>query len=146
MNLNIPLGILLALPLLCGLRDPFAPVDDPCHSAQLNLWRFGGTIEAGGRTMGIVQRDDETWQRLENDTLLKTGWRVTEITPDELTVDVGTGCEPQRWQWKREGTSHHEKDKSADTAASAAAEPGEKRHAGGGRRAGGTGAAKPGRP
>ena len=56
MNLKVLPGILLVVPLLCGLRDPFAPVDDPCHSAQLNLWRFGGTIEAGGRTMGIVQR------------------------------------------------------------------------------------------
>ncbi|MDA8492054.1 HofP DNA utilization family protein [Kluyvera georgiana] len=132
MNLKRLPSILLVVPLLCGLRDPFAPVDDPCHSAQLNLWRYRGAIAMDGRTIGLVQRDDEVWQRLENDTVLNTGWRVTTLTPDELTVDVGTGCEPQRWQWKREGTTHNEKDKSADTAASAAAKSGEKRHAGGG--------------
>ncbi|ASG62555.1 hypothetical protein CEW81_01950 [Kluyvera genomosp. 3] len=65
MNLNIPLGILLALPLLCGLRDPFAPVDDPCHSAQLNLWRFGGTIEAGDErwaSSSAMMRHGNVWK------------------------------------------------------------------------------------
>ncbi|MFV0261897.1 MAG: HofP DNA utilization family protein [Kluyvera sp.] len=146
MNRKRSLALIALLPLLCGMHDPFMPVDDPCHSAQLTLWRYRGLVEAGERMIAIVQRDDNQWQRVDNDTVLITGWRVIAITPETLTVAVGTGCEPQRWQWKREGTTQNEKDKSADTAASTAAQPGEKRHPDGRRRAGGAGAAKPGRP
>ncbi|MGO1308217.1 MAG: HofP DNA utilization family protein [Kluyvera intermedia] len=71
---------------------------------------------------------------------------MSGITPESLSVETGQGCEPDRWQWKREGTDHDKKDKSADAAGMAAVLPGEKHHAGGGRRAGSAGATKPGRP
>ncbi|HAT3953779.1 MULTISPECIES: HofP DNA utilization family protein [Enterobacteriaceae] len=146
MNLKLPLAVIVAVPLLCGMRDPFVPIEDPCHHAQLSLWRYRGAAASGDRLIGIVQRGDDKWQRVEKDAVLHTGWRVLQVTPENLMVETGTGCEPQRWQWTREGTTKNEQDKPANTAASGAAEPGEKRHAGGGRRAGGPGVAKPGRP
>lgn len=41
----------LPLSLLAAERDPFQPVEDPCRTAQLSQWRYGGAVgdEAGWR-------------------------------------------------------------------------------------------------
>ncbi|MBN0280666.1 DUF2531 family protein, partial [Pseudomonas aeruginosa] len=39
----------LPLSLLAAERDHFQPVEDPCRTAQLSQWRYGGAVgdEAG---------------------------------------------------------------------------------------------------
>ncbi|RCI93736.1 DUF2531 family protein, partial [Klebsiella pneumoniae] len=34
----------LPLSLLAAERDPFQPVEDPCRTAQLSQWRYGGAV------------------------------------------------------------------------------------------------------
>ncbi|MGO1308216.1 MAG: HofP DNA utilization family protein [Kluyvera intermedia] len=36
-------------PLLCGMRDPFAPVADLCQTAQLPLWHYRGVAQSADR-------------------------------------------------------------------------------------------------
>ncbi|MGL5699249.1 MAG: HofP DNA utilization family protein [Kluyvera sp.] len=137
--------LLLALPLLVAMRDPFAPVIDPCQAAQLSQWHFRGVVHSGSRMIGLMQGTEGQWRRVETGTLFNAGWRVIEIAADSLTTDTGIGCEPQRWQWKREGTPDDKKELSTHTARSAVTEPGQKRQSDRGRRPGSAGAAKPGR-
>ena len=37
----------LPLSLLAAERDPFQPVEDPCRTAQLSQWRYGGAAGDG---------------------------------------------------------------------------------------------------
>lgn len=121
----------LIVPLICGMRDPFAPVVDACQTAQFPLWHYRGVTQSAERLIGIVQNGEGKWQRIEQGKRLNTGWRVSEITYDNLTVDAGEGCEPRYGQWKRQGDRNDKKDKSTDVAGRAAVESSEKRHAGG---------------
>ncbi|MGU9866175.1 HofP DNA utilization family protein [Kluyvera ascorbata] len=135
--------LLLTVPLLCGMRDPFAPVVDVCQTAQLADWRYRGGTQSASRLIGVVQERDERWRRVEAGQMLNAGWRVTAVTLESLTVEMGEGCEPRIWQWKREGTPNDKKDSAVDAGAGVSAGAGEKRHAGGGRRAGRAAAPEP---
>ncbi|MFP5594540.1 HofP DNA utilization family protein [Kluyvera sp. 142486] len=144
MNPERALLLLLAVPLLCGMRDPFAPVMDACQTAQLADWHYRGGAQSASRLIGVVQERGERWRRVEIGQTLNAGWRVTVITLDSLTVETGDGCEPRVWQWKREGTPNDKKDSAVDADAGVSDGSGEKRHADGGRRAGRTAAPEPG--
>ncbi|MFG0516606.1 HofP DNA utilization family protein [Kluyvera intermedia] len=148
MNINSAMLFVFITPLLCGMRDPFAPVADLCQTAQLPLWHYRGVAQSADRLIAMVQSPEGKWQRIEPGQTIHSDWQVSGITPESLSVETGQGCEPDRWQWKREGTNHDKKDKpaDADAAGMAAVLPGEKHHAGGGRRAGSAGATKSGRP
>ncbi|MFJ2976907.1 HofP DNA utilization family protein [Kluyvera sp. NPDC087067] len=146
MNINCARFLLLITPLLCGMRDPFAPMADRCHTAELSQWHYRGIAQSSGRLIGFVQMREGKWLRVEQGQTINSDWLVSGMTPESLSVEAGQGCEPQRWQWKREGTKHDKKDEPADTAGVAAIGSGEKHHAGGGRRPGGAGATKSGRP
>jgi len=113
------------------MRDPFAPVVDPCRTAQLSLWRYQGVTQSTQRQIGIMQNGEKKWLRIEVGGRLNAGWRVSEITHEHLAIDVGEGCEPRYWQWKREGTHDDKKDESANAVGRTAVEPGEKHHVGG---------------
>ncbi|MBW9462703.1 DUF2531 family protein [Kluyvera sp. EC_51] len=143
MNPERALLLLLTVPLLCGMRDPFAPVMDACQTAQLADWHYRGGTQSASRLIGMAQERDERWRRVEVGQTLNTGWRVTAITLDSLTVETGEGCEPRIWQWKREGTPNDKKDSAVEAGAGVSAGPGEERHAGSGRRAGRAGASEP---
>ena len=132
MSPNYRLLLYLFIPLICGMRDPFVPVIDACQTAQLSLWHFRGVMQSAERWIAMLQSTENKWHRIEQGKRLDTGWRVSGITQGNLTVDVGPGCEPRYWQWKREGTHDDKKDIPADVTERAAVEPGEKRHAGGG--------------
>ncbi|MFH7828870.1 HofP DNA utilization family protein [Kluyvera chengduensis] len=117
------------------MRDPFAPAIDTCQTAQLANWHYRGGTQSARRLIGLMQDSDGRWQRVEAGQTLSAGWRIKALTLDSLTVETGAGCEPQRWQWKREGTTNDKKDKPVRTdAAAASVEPSEKHHAGSGRR------------
>nr|WP_318383360.1 HofP DNA utilization family protein [uncultured Enterobacter sp.] len=93
---------LLVFVMLTGMRDPFAPQPDRCHIAQLSQWRYQGFIAMGGNTKGIVQDADGRWRRASPQDVLPTGWRVGEITRQQMQIYTAAGCEPQQWQWTRE--------------------------------------------
>lgn len=132
MNPERALLLLLTVPLLCGMRDPFAPVMDGCRTAQLADWHYRGGTQSASRLIGVVQERDEGWRRVEVGQALNAGWRVTEVTLDSLTVETGEGCEPRVWQWKREGTLNDKKDRAVDAGAGVSVGSSEKRHPGGG--------------
>lgn len=100
----------LALTLLTGMRDPFAPQPDPCHIAQLSLWRYQGFIVVNQRAKGIVVDAEGKWRRAGINAVFPTGWRVGEITQQEMQIFTAAGCEPQQWRWKREGNQHEAMD------------------------------------
>lgn len=131
MRHNPRLLLYLIIPLICAMRDPFEPVTDSCQTAQLSLWRYRGMVQSGERWIGIMQNGEGKWHRVEQGKRLSTGWMVNEVAHDHLTIDAGAGCEPRRWQWKREGTQNVNKDKSADAGDRATTESGKKRYAGG---------------
>lgn len=82
--------------------------------------------------MGMVQSGEGKWQRVVQGQFINTGWQVTEITLESLSVETGNGCEPGRWQWKREGTPNDKKDKPVDAGGITDIKPSEKRHVSGG--------------
>ncbi|MEE9656351.1 HofP DNA utilization family protein [Kluyvera ascorbata] len=144
MNPERALLLLLIVPLLCGMRDPFAPAIDTCQTAQLANWHYRGGTQSAQRLIAVMQNNDGRWQRVEAEQTLSAGWRIKAITLDSLIVETGEGCEPLRWQWKREGTTDDQKDKPVRTdAVAASVEPSEKHHAGGGRRTGRAAASEP---
>lgn len=51
--------ILLWLPLslLAAGRDPFLPVEDPCRTAQLSQWRYGGAAGDGAGWTGFCRTE-----------------------------------------------------------------------------------------
>ncbi|MFU0932221.1 HofP DNA utilization family protein [Kluyvera cryocrescens] len=130
-NPNYQLLLYLTLPLICGMRDPFVPVMDTCQAAQLSLWHLRGVMQSADRWIGMLESSENKWHRIEQGERLYTGWQVSDIKQGSVTVDVGPGCEPRYWQWKREGTQDDKKDRPAVAAERAAVEPSEKRLAGG---------------
>ena len=44
----------LPLSLLAAERDPFQPVEDPCRTAQLSQWRYGGAAGDGAGWTGFL--------------------------------------------------------------------------------------------
>lgn len=95
--------ILLSPLFLTGMRDPFSVPEERCAAGQLSQWRYQGVV-SGSRDIGLMQDGQKLWHRVKTQMLLPTGWQVSAIDKQQLTVDVGDMCEPKRWTWQREGT------------------------------------------
>ncbi|MEW5561816.1 HofP DNA utilization family protein [Enterobacter asburiae] len=102
--------IVLLLPLLLGMRDPFLPAEDRCSSAQITLWHYRGMVSLGEQRTGIVLDASGKWQRLTQGQTLSNGWTVVAVQPDRMDMTAGTDCEPSQWRWIKEGTQHDSKD------------------------------------
>ena len=105
--------------LLAAERDPFQPVEDPCRTAQLSQWRYGGAAGDGAGWTGFLQDGSGKWRRVRMDDQLPTGWRVSRLTAGELEIVTPSGCEPPAWRWQREGKQYDAMDKPSATAAAA---------------------------
>lgn len=140
-----PCVVVVLLPLLLGMRDPFSPVVDPCRAEQLSLLHYGGGVETGQKMMGFVRDETGTWRRVERDSAFNYPWRISHVTMDSLTIDVGAGCEPLQWRIIRKGSKNDKKEISADVTGVAHDGNQQKRVAGRGRGADRAGAAKPGK-
>lgn len=108
--------IMLALPYLLGMRDPFQPIEDPCATSQQTLWHYRGSVSHGALQMGIVLEPGDKWRRLKQGQRLENGWTVTDVQPDYMDITTGQDCEPSQWRWMKEGTKHDSKDASGVTA------------------------------
>ncbi|WP_256350228.1 HofP DNA utilization family protein [Enterobacter sp. ENT03] len=131
---------------LTGMRDPFLPQPDVCQTAQLTQWRYQGFVAVKGSVRGILRDGSGKWHRATTGDLLSPGWRVGNITDQEMQIFTAAGCEPPQWRWTRQGDQHetmgrdnHDVQRTGSKSGSA-----EAGHADGGRRTGGAGAAKPG--
>jgi len=103
--------LLIVLPMIMAMRDPFLPPEDRCHTAQLAQWRYQGVIErASGRT-GLLRNPQGVWLRVQTGSHLSTGWRVVQLTSQELVIETGAGCDPARWSWSRQGEQHESRDR-----------------------------------
>lgn len=111
-------ALLLALPLLLGMRDPFQPLPDRCQTTALAQWRYQGFITVNGQRRGILHNPEGGWHRAVAGESLPTGWRVVLVTEQTLQVATAAGCEPALWQWQRQG----DKDEKVDSGSRAASQ------------------------
>lgn len=96
--------LVLALPLLLGMRDPFRPPEDPCAVAALSRWHYHGVIVSQGRQIGLLRDSDGGgWLRVQASTQLPGGGQVLQLTEQELLTATGSGCDPTHQRWPREG-------------------------------------------
>ncbi|WP_312952570.1 HofP DNA utilization family protein [Superficieibacter sp.] len=102
--------LLIALPLITGMRDPFQPPEDRCRKAQLTQWYYQGAIARWPRLIGLVRNPEGKWQRVETGSELPTGWRIVRIAPQSIEIETGPGCDPARWVWSREGKKDEKMD------------------------------------
>lgn len=112
--------LVLVLPLLLGMRDPFQPPEDRCGMAKLPLWRYHGAIVSQGRQIGLLRDANGGWRRVQPETQLPVGWQIVLLTERELLITTGIGCVPEQWSWPREGLRNETKetftgDRSAGT-------------------------------
>lgn len=121
MQNNLRGALMLFLPLLLGMRDPFLPVDDPCRIAQLSQLQYAGSVDSGQRQIAFLRDEKGKWRRIQREDVLLAGWRITEIAPQSLTMETGEACEPSQWRIIKGEIEHDKKDKpaGADTAAAA---------------------------
>ncbi len=75
----------LPLSLLAAERDPFQPVEDPCRTAQLSQWRYGGAVGDDAGWTGFLQDGNGKWRRVRMDEQLPTAGRVSRLTPVSWT-------------------------------------------------------------
>lgn len=114
--------LLISLPLLLGMRDPFQPPPSNCPNGKTGEWRYSGVV-SGKRPLGIVRDANGRWLRVRDGETLPTGWRVLAFNEKELVIDTLAACEPQHWRWPREGTTKNEnRDRRAITDLHAAAD------------------------
>lgn len=102
--------LIVLLPALTGMRDPFAPPLDRCHTVELTQWHYRGSVGHELRRIGLIKDGGGKWHRIEPGEMFATGWRLVALTESDMTVDTGEGCDPARWTWIKEG----EKDESMD--------------------------------
>lgn len=102
--------ILLALPLLLGMRDPFLPAEDRCATAQMMLWHYRGVVSSGKQRIGMVRDASGKWRRLKSGQRLENGWVVSGIQPEQIDMAADADCETSQWHWPKEGTKHDAKD------------------------------------
>jgi len=117
MTYDIRRALLLALPLLLGMRDPFQPLPDRCQTAALTQWRYQGFITVNGQRRGVLRSPEGRWHRVAAGESLPPGWRVVSLTEQTLQVATAADCEPAQWQWQRQGAKDEKVD-SGDRAAS----------------------------
>ncbi|MEB6381236.1 DUF2531 family protein [Leclercia adecarboxylata] len=101
-------GVLLLLPLLLGMRDPFQAPVSRCPDATLNQWHYAGLV-SGAVPVGIVRDSSSRWLRVRRGDTLPQGWRVKALNEKELVIDTTEACEPPLWRWQRQGTKQDEK-------------------------------------
>ncbi len=94
--------ILICLPALTGMRDPFQPPDMRCPDGKEGQWRYAGMVQ-GPTTLGMVQDENARWLRVRVGDNLPTGWRVAAVNKQEMVIDALAECEPRLWRWPREG-------------------------------------------
>lgn len=99
--------LLLLLPLLLGMRDPFKAPESRCPEAMLSQWRYAGIV-LGTVPVGIVRDEKARWLRLHHGDTLPAGWRVTVLDENELVIDTRGACEPPLRRWQRQGTKQDE--------------------------------------
>lgn len=114
-------ALVLLLPLLLGMRDPFIPPDDPCRTAQLSRWQYAGSVDSGQRQIAFLRDEKGKWRRIQREDVLMSGWRITEITTQSLTMETGEACEPSQWRIIKGEIEHDKKDKPAGAVTAAAA-------------------------
>lgn len=108
-------GLLLVLPGLLGMRDPFEPPEDRCALGQLPLWHYVGMVANEKHRTGFVRDSTGKWRRLTQGQWFETRWQVAEIRPEQMTITLSAECEPSQWRWQKEGTKDAAKE-SAGTA------------------------------
>ncbi|KNC90197.1 HofP DNA utilization family protein [Trabulsiella odontotermitis] len=123
--------LIALLPLLIGMRDPFAPPVDRCHTQQLTQWHYLGSIGHMQRRIGLLKDGEGKWHRVESGMPFETGWRVLDITDKQITVRTGEGCDPALWTWIKEGKNDESMDKPVDLPAGTDGAGRKKRLAGG---------------
>ncbi len=100
----------MSLLLLTGMRDPFRPPEDRCQIAELTQWHYRGMVGQGERVIAIISDSQHNWQRVEQRDVLENGWTILQITPEFLTLNTGKTCEPDQWQWQRQGEENEAMD------------------------------------
>ena len=106
--MRVKCGVLLLLPLLLGLRDPFQPPESRCPDATLHQWRYVGVV-LGAVPVAIVRDETSRWLRLRRGDTLAQGSRVAALNEKELVIDMPGACELPQWRWQRQGTKQDEK-------------------------------------
>lgn len=131
--MRVKYGVLLLLPLLLGLRDPFQPPVSRCPDAALRQWRYAGVV-LGKVPVAIVRDETSRWLRLRHGDTLPQGGRVGALDEKELVIDMPGACEPPQWRWQRQGKK---KDEKRDRGIAADRQPGAGRGANPGKSGGG---------
>jgi pilus assembly protein HofP len=127
---QIAVLLIAFLPVLMGMRDPFAPPIDRCQTQQLARWHYQGSVGHAQRRIGLLKDGEGKWHRVEPGASFDTGWRLVAISEKEITVGTGEGCDPDRWTWIKEGEKHENLDKPVVLPAGTAGAGGKKRLAG----------------
>lgn len=131
--MRVKCGMLLLLPLLLGLRDPFQAPESRCPDATLRQWRYVGVV-LGAVPVAIVRDETSRWLRLRRGDTLAQGGRVAALNEKELVIDMPGTCEPSQWRWQRQGTKQ---DENRDRGITADGQPGAGREASTGEPGGG---------
>ncbi|KFC04728.1 PilP family type IV pilus biogenesis protein [Trabulsiella guamensis ATCC 49490] len=124
--------LIALLPALMGMRDPFAPPVDLCHTSQLAQWHYRGSISHAHRRIGLIKDSEGKWLRVEPGMSFVTGWHLVAITEADMTIDTGEGCDPARWTWIKEGEKNESMDKPVALPAGTVSSGRKERLAGGG--------------
>ena len=109
--------IMLMLPALVGMRDPFEPPEDKCSAAQLALWHYRGWVESGERSLGLMQDPAGKWLRIKEGQQIALLWTVSAIEKEHVTIALAPECEPREWRWQKEGTINETRDVAVSDAA-----------------------------
>ncbi|EMH4164629.1 DUF2531 family protein [Pluralibacter gergoviae] len=114
---RIALLMLLLLPVLTAMRDPFRPPEDRCRTAELSRWRYGGALGMAPQLTGFVQNAAGQWRRVKEGMPLEGGRKVRKITPDRLEIALNEGCDTPSWHWRKEGPKRNEQESAGGRAA-----------------------------
>ena len=114
---RIALLLMLLLPTLTAMRDPFRPPEDRCRKAELSRWRYGGALGMAPQQTGFVQNAAGQWRRVKEGMPLEGGRKVLKITSDRLEIALNEGCETPSWHWQKEGPKRNEQKSAGECAA-----------------------------
>ena len=109
--------LLLLIPCVLGMRDPFEPPEDRCSVAQLTSWHYRGWISNGEKITGIVLDPSGKWLRINEGQKPGTQWTVSAISAGQMDITLSAGCEPRQWRWIKEGAKNESKDNATAHAA-----------------------------
>jgi len=126
MTHDIHRALLLVLPLLLAMRDPFQPLPDRCQTAALAQWRYQGFITVNDQRRGVLRSPEGRWHRAAAGQSLPPGWRVVSVTEQTLQITTAADCEPAQWQWQRQGAKDEKVDSGSGAASQRADGGGEK--------------------